>query len=36
MNMLMVKFIDGIKTGFNQAFVIDGKTKDELIAQDAK
>jgi len=26
----------GIKTGFNEAFIIDGKTKDELIAKDAK
>jgi len=26
----------GIKTGFNEAFVIDGKKKDELIAQDPK
>ncbi len=26
----------GIKTGYNEAFVIDGKKKDELIAQDAK
>ena len=26
----------GIKTGFNEAFVIDGKTKDKLIAQDGK
>jgi len=24
----------GIKTGFNEAFIIDGKTKDELIAKD--
>ena len=26
----------GIKTGYNEAFIIDGKTKDELIAQDPK
>ncbi|RLJ16095.1 restriction endonuclease [bacterium endosymbiont of Escarpia laminata] len=26
----------GIKTGFNEAFTIDGKKKDELIAQDPK
>ncbi len=26
----------GIKTGFNDAFIIDGKKKDELIAQDPK
>jgi hypothetical protein len=26
----------GIKTGFNDAFIIDGKTKDELIAADPK
>jgi len=26
----------GIKTGFNDAFIIDGKTKDNLIALDAK
>ncbi|MGV8073770.1 MAG: Eco57I restriction-modification methylase domain-containing protein [Syntrophobacteraceae bacterium] len=26
----------GIKTGFNDAFIIDGKTKDELIASDVK
>jgi len=26
----------GIKTGFNEAFIIDGKTKDELIAKDSK
>ncbi|GAU09023.1 Eco57I restriction-modification methylase domain-containing protein [Desulfoplanes formicivorans] len=26
----------GIKTGFNQAFIIDGKKKDELIAADPK
>lgn len=26
----------GIKTGFNDAFIIDGKTKDELIAKDPK
>jgi len=26
----------GIKTGFNEAFIIDGKKKDELIAQDSK
>ena len=26
----------GILTGFNEAFIIDGKTKDELIAQDPK
>ena len=26
----------GIKTGFNEAFVIDGKKKDELIAKDPK
>ena len=26
----------GIKTGFNEAFIIDGKKKDELIAEDPK
>ena len=26
----------GIKTGYNEAFIIDGKTKDELLAQDPK
>lgn len=26
----------GIKTGFNEAFIVDGKTKDELIAKDQK
>ena len=26
----------GIKTGYNEAFIIDGKKKDELIAQDPK
>ena len=26
----------GIKTGFNEAFIIDGKKKDELISQDPK
>ena len=26
----------GIKTGYNEAFIIDGKTKDELIAKDPK
>jgi type II restriction/modification system DNA methylase subunit YeeA len=26
----------GIKTGYNDAFIIDGKTKDELIAKDSK
>ncbi|WP_159991435.1 Eco57I restriction-modification methylase domain-containing protein [Pelistega ratti] len=26
----------GIKTGFNEAFIIDGKTKDRLIAEDPK
>lgn len=26
----------GIKTGFNEAFIVDGKTKDELIAKDPK
>ena len=26
----------GIKTGYNEAFIIDGKTKDALIAQDSK
>ena len=26
----------GIKTGFNEAFIIDGKKKDELIAADPK
>jgi len=26
----------GIKTGFNEAFIIDGKIKDELIAKDSK
>ena len=26
----------GIKTGYNDAFIIDGKTKDELIAKDPK
>jgi very-short-patch-repair endonuclease len=31
-----VKINYGIKTGFNDAFIIDGKKKDELIAQDPK
>ncbi|MDR2171707.1 MAG: Eco57I restriction-modification methylase domain-containing protein [Planctomycetaceae bacterium] len=31
-----IKINYGIKTGFNDAFVIDGKKKDELIAQDPK
>ena len=26
----------GIKTGYNEAFIIDGKKKDELIAEDPK
>lgn len=26
----------GIKTGYNEAFIIDGKTKDELIVKDPK
>ena len=26
----------GVKTGFNEAFIINGKTKDELIAEDPK
>ncbi|MEQ9370692.1 MAG: TaqI-like C-terminal specificity domain-containing protein [Coleofasciculus chthonoplastes F3-SA18-01] len=30
------KIYYGIKTGFNQAFVIDGKKREELIRQDAK
>ncbi|MFN3589348.1 MAG: Eco57I restriction-modification methylase domain-containing protein, partial [Spirosomataceae bacterium] len=31
-----VKINYGIKTGYNEAFIIDGKIKDELIAQDAR
>jgi len=31
-----IKINYGIKTGFNKAFIIDGKKKDELIAQDPK
>jgi len=31
-----IKINYGIKTGFNEAFIIDGKTKDELIAKDPK
>ncbi|MDR2170325.1 MAG: Eco57I restriction-modification methylase domain-containing protein [Planctomycetaceae bacterium] len=31
-----IKINYGIKTGFNDAFIIDGKKKDELIAQDPK
>ncbi len=31
-----IKINYGIKTGFNEAFVVDGKTKDELIAKDPK
>ena len=31
-----IKINYGIKTGFNEAFIIDGKKKDELIAQDPK
>jgi len=30
------QFFRGIVTGFNQAFIIDNKTKDDLIAQDPK
>lgn len=30
------RFYYGIKTGFNEAFVIDGATKDRLIAEDQK
>ncbi len=31
-----VKIYFGIKTGYNEAFIIDGNTKDELIRQDPK
>jgi len=31
-----IKINYGIKTGFNEAFIIDGKTKDELIKKDSK
>ncbi len=31
-----IKINYGIKTGYNEAFIIDGKKKDELIAQDPK
>ena len=31
-----IKINYGIKTGFNEAFIIDGKIKDELIAKDKK
>jgi type II restriction/modification system DNA methylase subunit YeeA len=31
-----VKIYRGLLTGFNEAFIIDGKTKDELIAKDSK
>ena len=31
-----IKITYGILTGFNEAFIIDGKTKDELIAKDPK
>lgn len=31
-----IKINFGIKTGFNEAFIIDGKKKDELIAEDPK
>jgi type II restriction/modification system DNA methylase subunit YeeA len=31
-----IKINYGIKTGFNDAFIIDGKTKDELIKKDPK
>ena len=31
-----IKINYGIKTGFNKAFIIDGKTKDELIKKDPK
>jgi adenine-specific DNA-methyltransferase len=31
-----IKINYGIKTGFNEAFIIDTKTKDELIAKDSK
>ncbi len=31
-----VKIYRGVLTGFNEAFIIDGKTKDELIAKDPK
>lgn len=31
-----IKINYGIKTGFNEAFIIDTKTKDELIAKDVK
>ena len=31
-----IKLYRGITTGYNEAFIIDGKTKDELIAQDPK
>ena len=31
-----IKIYRGVLTGFNEAFIIDGKTKDELIEKDAK
>ena len=31
-----IKIYRGMLTGFNEAFIIDGKTKDELIAKDIK
>lgn len=31
-----IKINYGVKTGFNEAFIITGKTKDELIAEDPK
>ena len=31
-----IKFFRGILTGFNEAFIIDEKTKDELIKEDSK
>jgi hypothetical protein len=31
-----IKINYGIKTGYNKAFIIDGKTKDELISKDPK
>ncbi len=31
-----IKIYRGVLTGFNEAFIIDGKTKEELIARDAK
>ena len=33
---LNLRIYFGIKTGFNEAFILDGKTKDELIRQDVK